>query len=202
MLLTSLYIALIAMSPFAPQGKYNPVLKAGDAAPSWSELPGVDDETYSFADFEEQEVLVVAFTCNSCPYAVDYEDRMIELRKKYSTEKLGIIAINVNKKAVDRLEAMKVRAEEKGFNFPYVFDESQQSAKDYGATYTPEFFVLNKERRIVYMGAFDDDTNADEVERNYVIEAIEAAFKGETPEVEETVAIGCRVQIERSRRDR
>ena len=108
--------------------------------------------------------------------------------------------MNVNKVDEDLPPKMKEKAEAKGFKFPYLFDETQQIAKDFGAGFTPEFFVLSKDRKVVYMGAMDDSPNADKVKRRYVDEAVAAALAGNLPEVRETVPIGCRIRIERTRR--
>lgn len=185
-------------------GKYNPVQDIGDVAPDWKELPGIDGKKLSLADLKKKEVVVLAFICNSCPYAVDYEDRLISFAKKYSEKSspVALVAVNVNKVDEDLPAMMKKKAKEKGFNFPYLFDETQQIAKDYGAGFTPEFFVLNRDRKIVYMGAMDDSPDADNVKRRYLDEAIAAALDGKLPEVRETVPIGCRIRIERTRRRR
>lgn len=195
-------VLLLTTSAFA--GKYNPVLDIGDKAPTWENLPGVDGKSYSLKDWKGTKVLVVAFTCNSCPYAVDYEDRMIALQKHYQEQKksVALIAINVNKIEADRLPKMKERAEEKGFNYPYLYDESQQIAKQYGALYTPEFIVLNEEREVVYLGAMDDSTKAENVEEQYVKAAVEAALGGKAPEVKETPARGCLIRFDRKRRQK
>ena len=185
-------------------GEFNPVLEIGDKAPAWKKLPGVDGKEHSLEDLKKNDVVVVFFTCNSCPYAVDYEDRVLAFAKKHSGKdsKVGLVAINVNLVEEDLLPAMKKKAEEKGFNFPYLFDESQQIAKDFGAGFTPEFFVLNKDRKVVYMGAFDDSPNADKVKTQHVENAVAAALAGKSPAVTETVPIGCRIRIERRRRKR
>jgi|TARA_B100000700_G_scaffold265030_1_gene303124 peroxiredoxin len=183
-------------------GEFNPVLDIKDPAPKWAALPATDGKRYAFDDFKEKDVLVVAFTCNSCPYAVDYEDRLIAFSRKIKDSKVGFVAINVNKVEEDLLPAMKQRAKEKGFNFPYLFDETQEIAKKYGAGYTPEFFVLNKERQVIYMGAMDDSPDADKVKVRYVDLAIQAAQAGKLPAKQETIAIGCRIRIERKRRTR
>lgn len=185
-------------------GKYNPILKIGDKAPDWPELPGVDGKQYALKDFK-QEVLVVVFTCNSCPYAVAYEDRLIDFVKRRCTKKdakVALVAINVNKVKADLLPAMKEKAEKKKFRFPYVFDESQKTAKEYGATYTPEFFVLDRDRKIVYMGAMDDSDDPKKAKRKYVELAVDATLAKTPPEVAETVAVGCTIRWERSRRRR
>jgi peroxiredoxin len=169
----------------------------GASAPAWTELPGVDGKTHSLADLKDKDVVVLVFTCNSCPIAVDYEDRIIAFVKKFAGDaksKVALVAVNVNNIEEDRLPKMKERAQAKGFNFPYLFDPSQKIATDYGATRTPEFFVMNKERKIVYKGAMDDKTKADEVKVNYLEPAVEAALKGEKPTTTETLPRGCLIR--------
>ncbi|MBC8354428.1 MAG: thioredoxin family protein [Planctomycetes bacterium] len=183
-------------------GEYNPVLSIGDPAPSWKELPGIDGKPHSLADLKQSKAVVLVFTCNSCPYAVDYEQRMIALTKQFSTKEVAVVAVNVNKVPEDSFDEMKARAKSQGFNFPYLFDETQQIARDYGATYTPEFFVLDGERKIAYMGSLDDSPAADKVTKQYVATALTALLEGKQPTVTETVAIGCRIRLERKRRKR
>lgn len=184
------------------RGKYNLILAIGEKGPEWKNLPGTDGKEHAFEDLKDAKAIVVAFTCNSCPYAVDYEDRLIALTEEFKDKDVAVVAINVNKIAADRMDAMKERAEEKGFNFPYLFDETQQIAKDYGATYTPEFFVLDHQRKVAYMGALDDSTKPADVEKRYVADALNAILDSKEPEVKETVAVGCRIRIERLRRTR
>lgn len=195
---------LASFQRVAYSGEYNPVLSIGDKAPDWKELPGVDGKKHSLSDLKKKDVVVLAFICNSCPYAVDYENRLIAFSKKHSGKesKVALVAVNVNKVDEDLPPKMKEKAKTKGFKFPYLFDETQQIAKDYGAGFTPEFFVLNKDRKVVYMGAMDDSPNADKVKRRYVEEAVAAAMSGKLPEVKETVPIGCRIRMERTRRRR
>ena len=188
-----LIAALVVVS--ANAGEFNKKLKIGDAAPTFSSLPGTDDKDHSLADYKS-DVVVVVVTCNHCPVAVAYEDRLIELAKKFKG-KADVVAINVNTIEADRLPKMKERASEKGFNFSYLFDESQKIGRELGATVTPEFFVLNKGRKIVYMGAFDDNMDAKKAKENYVEAAIEATLKGETPAKAETRARGCGVQYKK-----
>lgn len=180
----------------------NPKLKIGDAAPDWKDLKDTDDRTVSLVDYSGKSVVVICFTCNSCPYSVDYEDRIIAFQKKYADNKDGVafIAINANRKPSETLEKMKERASSKGFPFPYVIDESQQVADSYGASFTPEFFVLNRERRVVYMGAMDDKTDAAQVQQRYLELAVDAALKGEMPEVKEVPARGCAIPYRRNRK--
>ncbi len=195
-----LAVAACTLAPGVSAGEFNPVLSVGDEAPAWNDLPGVDDQRHSSKDLKSQEVLVVVFTCNSCPYAVDYEDRLVEFHRTWSDRKVALVAINVNRIESDRLDAMKTRAAAKQFAFPYLYDETQQIARAFGATYTPEFYVLDRERRIIYMGAMDDSPDGSKVTRRYVELAVEAALNGKKPAVAETVAVGCRVRYARTRR--
>ena len=177
-------------------------LKIGDEAPSWTNLVGTDDKKHSLADLKDKQVVVVCFTCNSCPYSVDYEDRMIEFHRKFNERKEGIalIAVNANLKPAERLDRMKERAKAKEFPFPYLMDETQKVAASYGANFTPEFFVLNQDRRIVYMGAMDDQTKADKVEQRFVELAVEAALKNEMPAITTHPARGCSIPYKRAKR--
>jgi len=195
-------LALLFVSPLCA-GKFNKSLSIGDAAPDWKGLPGVDGKEYSLADFRDKDCLVVVFTCNTCPYAQDYEQRLIELTKKFAADgKAVVVAINANKVKGDLFPDMQERAKEKGFNFPYLHDESQQVAKAYGATYTPEFVVLDKNRKVVYLGAMDDSTDSTKVTQDYVEDAVEAALRGEKAETTETPAVGCAVRYARPKRTR
>ncbi|MFP6611256.1 MAG: thioredoxin family protein [Pirellulales bacterium] len=201
--MTRSIFALLAVSLLAASaraGKYNPVLDIGDDAPAWTALSGVDGKKHSLAALKNKDVVVLVFTCNSCPYAVDYESRLIAFAKKYAGDKVTLVAVNVNKVEQDSLPAMKKRAKMQKFNFAYLYDETQKIAHDYGATYTPEFFVLNKQRKIAYMGAMDDNPNVAKVTKLHLETAVEALLDGKTPEVTETAAVGCLVRYERRRR--
>jgi peroxiredoxin len=195
--LTAAFVAVALAAVPAQAGKFNKKLEIGQKAPTFSNLPGVDDKSYSLSDFKDKDAVVVVFTCNHCPVAVAYEDRIIEFTKKHAGEgsKVGIIAICVNDLEADKLPAMKVRAEKKGFNFPYVYDESQKTGREYGATVTPEFFILDKERNIAYMGSFDNNQN--KPSENTLENALKAVVKGEKPEKAETKAFGCSVKYSR-----
>jgi peroxiredoxin len=195
------YAVILCVAGECPAGEFNPTHNIGDQVVGWSQLPGTDGKQHSMADLKDRQVLVVVFTCNSCPYAVDYEDRINALSKKFSESQLNaaVVAINANKVEADLLPAMVKRAEEKQFTFPYLFDETQQVHKQFGAVRTPEFFVLNKERRIVYMGALDDNTKPELVGRRYVEEAVTAVLKGEAIATPETAPVGCLIRIDRRR---
>lgn len=191
-----------ALSQSLSAGEFNEVLSVGDKAPAWTELPGTDGEKHSLAELKDRDVVVLAFTCLSCPTAVDYEDRLNALAKQHAgpNGKVAVVAVCVNLVEADRLPKLQARAKERDFAFQYLSDESQKIAKDYGAIFTPEFYVLNKARQVVYMGAMDDNTEATKVQQKYVETAIAAALKGEKPAVTETLARGCRVRYARDRK--
>lgn len=195
------FLALILggwLSAAGQAGTYNDVLSAGDQAPAWQDLPGIDGKKHSLADLKDKDVVVVVFTCTSCPIAEDYEDRIVAFAKKHTTakdSKVALVAINVNTIPEDRLPAMKERAEKKGFTFPYLYDETQKIAKAFGAVYTPEFFVLNKERKVVYLGAMDDRNNPEQVKVNFLEPAVQAALAGKMPETKETLGRGCKIRF-------
>ncbi len=182
-------------------GEFNDVLKIGDDAPGWSDLPGVDGKKHSLVELKDKRVVVVVFTCNSCPVAGEYEERIIAFTKKYaeSNGSVAMVAISVNRATEDRLPQMQERAKEKGFNFPYLYDETQRIGKRYGANYTPEFFVLDKDRKIAYMGAMDDKSPPAEPGTRFLEQAVDALLKGEKAPVPETLARGCRIRYTRTK---
>lgn len=195
-----LIFLLIPLAFLSFADKDSTELRAGDEAPNF-ELKNVDGKMVSLADFEDEKGIILIFTCNHCPYAKLYEERIIKLDKKYAKRGWPVVAINPNDPDVveeDSYENMKVRAEEKGFSFPYLFDAKQEVYPQYGASRTPHVFLLqnnNGNFTVRYVGAIDDNTkNANKVEHPYVEEAIKALEKGETPEVEYTKAIGCGIK--------
>ena len=194
--------ALFATSATAVAGEFNEVLNIGDAAPSWSNLPGTDGKSHSLADYKEKAAVVLIFTCASCPTAVDYEDRLNELAKRFggANGQVAFVAVCVNRVIGDLLIDLTERAKQRQFAFDYVHDESQKIAKDYGAVFTPEFYVLGRDRKLVYMGAFDDKTDAALVQQRHVEAAITAVLKNESPAVKETAPRGCRVRYARERK--
>lgn len=181
---------------------FNDVLKPGDPAPAWKALPGVDGKKHSLADLADKEVVVVVFTCVSCPAAQDYEGRIAEFVKKHAgpKAKTALVAINVNATSEDGFTQMKEWATARQFTYPFLYDESQKIAKLYGANYTPEFFVLNKDRKVVYLGAMDDRDDAKLAKKDFLEDAVVAALAGKTPAVEETLARGCRIRWARAKK--
>jgi len=175
--------------------------KIGDEATDFS-LTGTDDKQHSLSDYSDAKGFIVIFTCNHCPYAKAYEDRIVALDKKYKKLGYPVIAINPNDASVqpeDSFDLMKVRAQEKGFTFPYLVDENQEIYPQYGATKTPHVFVLQKEngKNIVkYIGAIDNNhEDANDVSEKYVEAAVDALLKNEPIKQTETVAIGCTIKV-------
>ena len=194
------FLLLIAVAVSTNGGRYNKVLDIGDQAPEWNDLPGTDDTKHSLADLSDQKAIVVVFTCNTCPYAMDAEDRVIALHEKYSRHGVALVAISVNKVEEDQMPAMKERAQEKAYKFPYLYDETQQIARDFGVKYTPEFYVLDQQRRIAYMGSIDDSPMGGEVKQRYLEQVLDALLAETKPEVTETAPVGCSIRYERIRR--
>lgn len=173
----------------------------GDIATDFS-LKNIDDKMVSLSDFDAAKGFILTFTCNHCPYAVMYEDRLIALDKKYKELGYPVIAINPNNpeaKPDDSFEKMKVRAAEKGFTFPYLMDEGQKIYPQYGATKTPHMYVLRKTDAghvVEYIGAIDDSPRDEaEVEERYIESVVDALLKGEEPPVRKTKAIGCSIKV-------
>ncbi len=200
-LLTCGFAFLLLIAP-AYAGKYNKVLSIGDEAPAWQDLEGTDGKKHSLADLAGKEVVVIAFTCNTCPYATDHEERLKALHKQFAAGgKCVLVAINPNQVAGDLPAAMKSRALARGLDYLYLHDAKQEVAKAYGATYTPEFVVLDKDRKVVYLGAFDDSPELKKpVTKKYVEDAVAAALAGKAPAVTETPSVGCLVRYARELR--
>lgn len=169
----------------------------GDKATDFS-LKNIDGQMVSLADFDDANGYIVIFTCNHCPYAVMYEDRIIELDKKYKKQGFPVIAINPNDpdvKPEDSFENMKVRAQEKGFTFPYLIDEGQKIFPQYGATKTPHVFLLDKDMVVQYIGSIDDSArDASQVEETFLEDAIVSLQMGEEINPKVTKAVGCSIK--------
>jgi len=174
--------------------------KVGDKATDFK-LKSVDNKMYSMADYEDAKGFIVVFTCNHCPFAVKYEDRIIDLAKKYKLKGYILLAINPNDPAAqpeDSFELMQKRAKEKKFSFPYLFDEGQKIYPQYGATKTPHVFLLDKNLVVKYIGAIDDNVeDASEVKEKYLENAIAALEKGQEPTPNTTKAIGCSIKVKK-----
>lgn len=192
-----LTVTLSALTLTTEEGGY----KIGDVATDFS-LENIDGKMVSLSDFKDAKGFIVVFTCNTCPYAVAYEDRVEALNKKYADKGYPVIAImpnNTDVKPGDNMEAMKARAKAKGFTFPYLMDKGQKIYPQYGATKTPHVYLLEKTKKgnvVKYIGAIDDNyKDASAVKTKYVENAVDALLEGKDIEVKETRAIGCSIKV-------
>lgn len=175
-------------------------LAVGDKAVDFK-LKNVDGTMVSLQDYANEEGLILIFSCNHCPYSQAYEDRIIALADKYNSKGYPVVMINPNDPSIyesDSYENMIVRAQEKGFNFPYLFDDGQKIYPQYGALKTPHVYLLHKENRafkVAYIGAIDNNyKDASMATDKYVENAISALKMGNKPEVNFTKAIGCSIK--------
>ncbi|WP_299128953.1 thioredoxin family protein [uncultured Winogradskyella sp.] len=173
----------------------------GDIATDFK-LENIDGNMVSLSDYKDARGFIVIFTCNTCPYAVAYEDRIEALNKKYADKGYPVIAIMPNDTEVkpgDNMEAMQARAKAKGFTFPYLMDEGQEVYPQYGATKTPHVYVLQKTKKgneVKYIGAIDDNyKDASAVKQKYTENAVDALLNGKTIDTPQTRAIGCSIKV-------
>ncbi len=178
-------------------------IKPGEKAPAFS-LKGVDGKTVSLSDYNKEKGVILIFSCNTCPYVVAYEDRIIELHNKFAPKGFPVVAINSNNPELskgDSFEEMKKKARDKSFTFPYLFDEKQDIFPKYGATRTPEVFLLKNTGNgfeVVYTGTIDDNyKSAGKAKEKYVENAVKAVLKGISPEIPVTKAIGCGIKVKK-----
>jgi len=174
--------------------------KIGDAAPAFHNLPAADGKTYSLADFK-QDVLVICFITNHCPVAAAYEDRLVKFTKKYATgkdAKVAFVAVNINNLDEDKLDKMKIRAKGSGFNFPYLYDQTQVIGKQFNVHVTPEFYVFDKNRKLVYWGAMDDGMDVAKIKEHYLVPAVDAVLAGKPVAKAQTKAFGCTVVFDKT----
>ena len=160
-------------------------------------LKGIDGKFYSLKDFADKKALVVIFSCNHCPYAQAYETRMVEMQKDYTTKDVTLIAINSNDESnypEDSYPNMVKRAGEKGFNFPYLRDETQDTAHKYGAICTPHIFAFDQNRTLRYKGRIDDSRYPEQVKEHDLRNALDAILTGKQPPVQETKPFGCSIK--------
>jgi len=199
MVLSLAVLALVASSALA--GEYNKVVSVGQKAPSFSGIPAAtktgEDTSISLGDIKE-DVVVLVFLANHCPVVQLYDDRIIDFANDYKGKGVKVVGVAVSNQPVDRLPAIKNYIKDKGLNYVYGHDESQAMGKAYGATNTPHFFVLDKDRVIKYMGAMDDSKEAEKVKKTYLRDAVDAVLKGDSPEISETRAVGCNISYSKN----
>jgi len=195
--LSLVVLSLVAMPAIA--GKYNKTISPGDQAPDFAGLPAVEngaDTSLTLSDIKEP-VVVLVFLGNHCPVVKAYEDRLIEFTSAYKDKGVKVVGVSVNDNDEDRIPGIKKYTKDKGSNYIYGYDESQKIGHAYGATNTPQFFVLDKERKIRYTGAMDDSQTESRVKKTYLKDAVEALLKGDAPPIDETQPKGCNVQYKR-----
>jgi len=205
-IITAIILLLFAPALSSTAQQKVATLEIGRQAPDFN-LPGVDGRNYRLADFADAKVLVVVFICNHCPTAQAYEDRIIKLTSDYKGKGVAVVAISPNDPLAVRLDElgysdlsdtfdeMKIRAKDKGYNFPYLYDgETQMVAMAYGPVATPHLFIFDNQRKLRYTGRFDDSEKPKQVKSNDAINAIEAILAGKKAPVEKTTAFGCSIK--------
>ncbi|HEX7027483.1 MAG TPA: thioredoxin family protein [Gammaproteobacteria bacterium] len=204
-ILTSAFL-LIALPAFS--GQYNSILDIGDPMPAFKDLPGIDGETLSSDDLKESVVVLVSLA-NHCPWVRGMDGDLVKLVGSFEGKDVRVVGFSVNHREDDRLPAMKEHAKKTGYNFTYVYDESQELGRKLGATRTPEYFVFDKDRKLVYMGLLYDSPammNGDgsvkyingEPTGFYVRDAVNATLEGKPVDPSETRAHGCTVKYEQT----
>ncbi len=200
-ILLSFIVALIA--PVSIAGQYNSVLSIGDPLPEFNNLPAADGSALSSGDLTESVIVMVSLA-NHCPWVKGMDPDLVKLTKEFADQDVRIIGLSFNKMKADRLPAMKEHAEKNGYTFSYLYDESQALGRKLGATRTPEYFVFNKDRKLVYMGLLYNSPAKKsgskikhingEPSEFYVSDAINATLAGKPVAVAETRAHGCTVK--------
>ena len=192
--LITIFLFILAMnsSAFA--------LKIGDVIPSTeTKMKNVDEKEITLSSIKDKNGLLVIFSCNACPFVKAWESRMVALGNEYKGKGVGVVAINANDPQMvpeDGFEVMKTRYKEKGFQFPYVVDATSDLARAFGATRTPEVFLFNKEGKLIYHGAIDDDAHEPEkVKNRYLVDALHALISEKKIVNQETNFIGCTIKF-------
>ena len=194
-----LIIALVTLSVFAFTNKTDSGYSVGDEIEDFK-LKNIDNKMISLSDYQDAKGFIIIFTCNMCPYSVANEDRIIALDKKYKSKGYPVVAINPNDPNAskgDSFEDMIVRAKEKGFTFPYLFDEGQQVFPKFGASKTPHVYIVSKPNmKVEYIGAIDNSSrNPSAVTEKYVENTVDELLAGKKPTKTETRAIGCSIKV-------
>jgi peroxiredoxin len=194
-LLLFLFVVAVSLHTFA-ESPY----KAGDYATDFS-LKNLEGKMVSLSQYENAKGFIVVFSCNTCPVVIKYEDRIKELHKEYSGKGYPVVAINSNDKNLspgDSYDAMKKHAKKNGYAFEYLYDESQDVAKTYGATNTPHVYLLSKQEgklKVEYVGAVDNNAdNGAAADKKYLVDALNNLLKGQQPSVTATKAVGCTIK--------
>lgn len=177
--------------------KFTPPGELGSQCPDFN-LPGTDNKMHSLANYKHAKALLVMFICNHCPYVLAVQDRLIALSRELMPQGLEIIAISSNdakKYPADSFEKMQERAKEKNYSFPYLYDESQKVAKDFGAVCTPDFFLYDKNLKLVYRGRLDDSwKDPSQVTRQELKMAALKLLKSEDVPSQQYPSMGCSIK--------
>jgi alkyl hydroperoxide reductase subunit AhpC len=199
-LFLSLAVLALVASP-ALAGEYNKVITVGQKAPAFTGIPAVMGQNEASLDLNtlgKDDVVVLVFLANHCPVVTAYEDRIIDFANDYKDKGIKVVGVCVDVvNEQDKLPGIKQRVKEKGYPFVYGYDDSQEIGKAYGATNTPQFVVIDKDKTIRYTGAMDDNQNENRVTKKYLRDAVDAVLKGDSPEVKETRAVGCGIRYKR-----
>ena len=196
---STLILAMLILMTTAFSTRTENGYKIGDTIEDFS-LKNIDDKIVKLSDYKKAKGFIIIFTCNMCPYSVANEDRINALDAKYKSKGFPVIAINPNDPKAskgDGFEDMKVRAKEKGFTFPYLFDEGQKVYPKFGASKTPHVYIVNKKSmKVEYIGAIDNSSkNPEAVTEKFVENAVDALLAGKKIEKTETKAIGCTIKV-------
>jgi peroxiredoxin len=168
----------------------------GAEAPQF-DLPGVDGQNHSLDSYAQNDVLVLVQSCNHCPYVQAWEGRLSAIASDYADRGVRVVAVNSNDATThpdDSFEQMQKRSREQGFTFDYLYDEPQAVARALGAERTPEVFVYDRDRRLRYHGAIDDNRDETSVSQQYLRDALDAVLAGHEPPVADTPPVGCTVK--------
>ena len=202
-----LLVFLVAPQLNGQSDKEIRTLEIGMKAPDF-DLPGIDDRNYSLSDFDNFKFLVIIFTCNHCPTAQSYEDRIVALVNNYKEKGIGFVGISPNDPLSlrldelgysdlgDELDDMKIRAKEKGFDFPYLYDgDTQNASRAYGPVATPHIFIFDADRTLQYTGRIDDsEEGVTEDTRHDLRNALDELLAGKPVSVKTTKTFGCSVK--------
>ena len=203
---SAILIAMIVMGSVSAETSKVVPLEIGSAAPDFS-LPGVDGREYGIADFAEANILVIVFTANHCPTAQAYEGRLMQLVTDYKNKGVAVVAISPNDPLAVRLdelgytdlgdsfEEMKIRAAERKFNFPYLYDgKTQTVSRAYGPVSTPHVFIFDKERKLQYTGAVDNSEDPNKIKKSFARDAIDAMLEGREITIKKMKTFGCSIK--------
>jgi len=192
-------VAISAIAIPALAGKFNKKVSVGDKAPTFSGLPAVyngEDTSVSLSDLKD-DVVVLVFVANHCPVVVAYEDRLVDFTNDYKDKGVRVVGISVSTMDQDKLPGIKDYMKDHKSTYIYAYDETQAVGKAYGATNTPQFFVLDKERKIRYTGAMDNSQAEGKVTKTYLRDAVDSVLKSQSVPVDETRAVGCGISYKK-----